>query len=143
VDLFQPSVTIDKTADATSKVGDSVNYTIVVTNTSSSDSPNLVCDVNDTLLGSIATGVNLASGASATYHPSRTTLAADPDPLVNTATVTCSPVGFPNILSAHDDASVDLFQPSVAVAKTSDPASATGGSRKSTRLNSSHVESAY
>jgi uncharacterized repeat protein (TIGR01451 family) len=39
VDLFQPSVTIDKTGDELSKVGDSVDYVITVTNTSSSDTP--------------------------------------------------------------------------------------------------------
>ena len=33
VNLFQPSITIDKTGDTLSKVGDPVNYTITVTNT--------------------------------------------------------------------------------------------------------------
>lgn len=118
VNLFQPSVTIDKTGDELSKVGDDVDYTITVTNTSSGDSPNLVCNVTDSLIGDIDTGVNLAPGANAVYNRTRTVEEGDPDPLVNTATVTCSPVGFPNILTDEDDHSVNLFQPSVTIEKT-------------------------
>ena len=46
--------------------------------------------------------------------------AGDPDPLDNTVTLTCSPEGFPNVLTASDDHSVNLFQPDyglVCVAK--------------------------
>ena len=50
VNLFQPSVAIVKTGDELSKVGDAVNYTITVTNTSSADSPNLTCTISDSRL---------------------------------------------------------------------------------------------
>src|SRR5574341_1472658 len=63
VNLFQPSITIDKTGDTLSKVGDDVNYTIKVCNTSSADTPTLVKDsVTDILIA----GVNAAFCASLT-----------------------------------------------------------------------------
>ena len=118
VNLFQPSVTIDKTGDTLSKVGDTVNYTITVNNTSSADSPNLVCDVNDTLLGLLADDVAIAAGGNHVINTSRAVAGGDPDPLTNTATVTCSPVGFPNVLTDSDSLTTELFQPGVTVDKT-------------------------
>jgi uncharacterized repeat protein (TIGR01451 family) len=109
--LFQPSITLDKTGDVTTAaVGDVVNYTITVTNTSSMDSPNCVGSVVDALLG-VNQAINLASGTSVVINASRTVVAGDPDPLVNTATATCSPVGFPNVLSAMDTHSVAIPPP--------------------------------
>ena len=115
-------MTIDKTAaEAYSKAGDVVHYTITVDNTSSNDSPDLVCTVTDPLLG-IVQPVTLAWNApnyviNATY----TVQPGDPDPLVNTATVTCSPVGFPNVLTASAGASVDLVHPAFTLNKTLRP----------------------
>ncbi|MGH3033936.1 MAG: DUF7507 domain-containing protein, partial [Gaiellaceae bacterium] len=126
VNLFQPSVAIDKTGDELSKVGDEVNYTITVDNTSSGDSPNLTCDVNDSLLGLLADDVNLAPGGQHVINTSRTVQAGDPDPLVNTATVICTVAGFGNVLEASNDHSVNLFQPSVAIDKTGDELSKVG-----------------
>jgi len=45
---------------------------------------------------------------------------------LNTASVSCSPVGFPNVLEASDDHSVNLFQPSISVTKEGDPYSKVG-----------------
>jgi uncharacterized repeat protein (TIGR01451 family) len=126
VNLFQPSVAIDKTGDALSKVGDPVDYTITVTNTSSADSPNLSCTIRDPLLGVDKT-VNLAPGTSNVTNASRTVQPGDPDPLVNTATADCTVDDFGNVLATVSDShSVNLFQPSVEVVKTG-PASATVG----------------
>src|SRR5439155_20942292 len=49
VNLFQPSATMSLTASPTTAhhLGDVITYTYTVNNTSSSDSPNLVLDVND------------------------------------------------------------------------------------------------
>ena len=106
--LFQPAVTLDKSANvSTAQVGDTVNYTIVVSNTGSPDSPACVGNVVDALLG-INQAVSLAAGASTTINASRTVLATDPDPLVNTSTLTCSPAGFPNVLTATDSVTVDI-----------------------------------
>jgi hypothetical protein len=64
--------------------------------------------------------VTLASGASHVINASRTVQLGDPDPVVNTANVTCSPQGFPNVLTASDGHSVNLFQPAVDVEKACD-----------------------
>jgi uncharacterized repeat protein (TIGR01451 family) len=128
VNLFQPAVTIEKTGDALSKVGDTVNYTITVTNTSSDDSPDLMCDVTDTVLGTLEENLVLDSqtGESKMFTPSHVVQGTDPDPLVNTATVDCDVVGFPNKVSDSAQHSVNLFQPSVKIEKTGDALSKVG-----------------
>ncbi|HKY14878.1 MAG TPA: choice-of-anchor D domain-containing protein, partial [Microthrixaceae bacterium] len=124
VNLFQPSIAVDKTGDELSKVGDDVNYTFTLSNNSSADTPALNCTAVDSLVGGIFDGV-LPSG-NTVINRSRTVLMTDPDPLPNTVTLTCSPAGFPNVLTASDDHSVNLFQPSVDVEKTGDETSKVG-----------------
>ena len=102
VNLFQPSATMSLTASPTTAhhLGDVITYTYTVNNTSSSDSPNLVLDVNDpnnsftdTLLGNVeadavAAGCgNLAPAGSCTFTETRAIQAGDPTPLTNSATV--------------------------------------------------------
>ncbi|MFU8827357.1 MAG: hypothetical protein ACNA70_07680 [Brevefilum sp.] len=119
INLFQPSITFTKTAvEEYSKAGDTVHYTITLTNTSSMDTPNLECTITDTMLG-INQPVTLASGAAPyVLTPSYVVQVGDADPLVNTANVTCSPIGFPNILPASDFVSVDLVHPAFTLTKT-------------------------
>ena len=129
VNLFQPSITVTKTGDDLSKVGDEVNYTIKVCNTSSADTPDLVKDtVTDSLIGGVdaAFGASLASGQCESHDFTRTVQANDPDPLVNTATAHYHPTGFPNDITASDDHTVNLFQPSVTIDKTGDELSKVG-----------------
>ncbi|MGE5893877.1 MAG: hypothetical protein ACM34I_07465, partial [bacterium] len=125
VNLFQPSMTVDKTGDDLSKVGDVVNYTITVDNTSSSDSPQLKCTISDSLLG-INDFVMLNPGQSYVINPSRTVQEGDSDPLVNTVNVSCAVDGFPNVLEASASHSTNLFQPAIAAAKTGDTLSKVG-----------------
>jgi hypothetical protein len=125
VDLFQASFTIAKTGDDLSKVGDDVNYTITLENTSSGDAPNLECTIVDPLLG-LNKSVTLASGNSDVTNATRTVLSGDPDPLVNEVTATCSPVGFPNTSTKTASHSTNLFQPSILFTKTGDPLSKVG-----------------
>ena len=133
VNLFQPSLTIDKTGDELSKVGDDVTYTFGITNTSSADSPNLLLDsVDDDVLGDLtsdATGggcAELASGDSCTFDVTYTVQPGDPDPLVNTVVAHYHPAGFPNDIDATDDHELNLFQPSVTIDKTGDELSKVG-----------------
>ncbi len=51
VNLFQPSVDLDKSGPALGKIGDEITYSVTITNTSSADSPvlNLV-SFNDSLV---------------------------------------------------------------------------------------------
>ena len=117
VNLFQPAIAFDKTGDGLSKAGDVVNYRLTLNNNSSADSPNLVCTITDAKIGLNKT-VTLASGGVEVTNASYTVKTTDSDPLLNTASVSCSPVGFPNILTAGDSHSVNLFQPSIELNKT-------------------------
>ena len=52
--LFQPAIGVAKSCDDLSKIGDDVFCTVTVTNSGSSDSPNLVLDSNnDTIVGNL------------------------------------------------------------------------------------------
>ena len=93
---------------------------IGISNTSSADSPNLANGtISDTLTGNLLDAGNtavassdctttLAVGASCTITTTRTVLAADPNPLVNTVTVHYNPVGFPNDITDSATASVTI-----------------------------------
>jgi uncharacterized repeat protein (TIGR01451 family) len=120
VNLFQPSITLDKTADNIySKVGDTLNYTITLTNTSSADTPDLECTVTDATVG-VDEDVTLASGGSQVINVSHTIVAEDDggpgSSFTNTASATCSPRGFANVLTASDGHSAELLHPSFTVA---------------------------
>jgi uncharacterized repeat protein (TIGR01451 family) len=112
-------ITITKTADALSKVGDSVTYTFEICNVGEGvvtrDS------VVDTLLGDIAGSfpATLAPGACATVELERTVQAGDPDPLTNTVTAIYSTGASSDTATAN--ASTNLFQPSVDVTKSCEP----------------------
>ena len=116
VDLFQPSIKIDKTGDATSKAGDDVNYTIAVKNTSSNDTPAITFHITEPMLGVDET-VAIANGEQHVINKTYTVKDGDPDPLVNTASVEATIEGFPNILKASDGHSVDLVHPNFTITK--------------------------
>jgi uncharacterized repeat protein (TIGR01451 family) len=117
VNLFQPSITLSKKADPTSLLqGGTVNYTIKLTNTSSTDTPNLNCTITDAALGINQPVTNLLPNADFTLTPSKTFT----DPLnqgcavnnvglvecKNTANATCSPQDWPNVLTKEASATV-------------------------------------
>ncbi len=94
------SISVTKSGDTISKVGDEVNYTVTIQNTGSL--PLYKDDISDTLLGSITIngvdqtnayvqtntcGATLAIGASCTITLKRTVQAGDADPLPNTVSV--------------------------------------------------------
>lgn len=138
VNLFQPSVEVDKSGDDLSKVGDDVDYVFEITNTGSDDSPDLVNGtVDDTVLGDLLDPANpfvtssdctgtLPTGGSCTITATRTVEEGDPDPLDNTVSVLYNPSGFPNEITDTDDHSVNLFQPAIAVDKAGDELSKVG-----------------
>jgi hypothetical protein len=122
VNLFQPSIEINKTGPAFSKAGDKATFDITIQNTSSSDSPDLVLD---SFSDSVVLGVTppascspLAPGASCSFSYDYVVQAGDPDPLVNVATAHYHPDGFPNDITDSDNATVDLLHPSFTVTKT-------------------------
>jgi hypothetical protein len=117
VNLFQPSIAILKGGPAFSKAGDTPQYAITLTNTSSSDTPPMTCSITDTLAGVNRTGVVLASGASDVTPATFTVPAAAPDPLVNRATANCTIAGFPNTLDTAASFPTDLIHPSFTVSQ--------------------------
>jgi uncharacterized repeat protein (TIGR01451 family) len=132
VNLFQPGVKVTKGGDTLSKVGDQVTYTFEVENTGSSDSPNLILDtISDSVLGDLADEApaacdSLAPGAKCNFNVNYTIQGGDPDPLNNTVTVHYHPDGFPNDITANDNHSTNLFQPSIELTKTGDTLSKKG-----------------
>jgi uncharacterized repeat protein (TIGR01451 family) len=133
LNLFQPSVTVEKTGDTLGKIGDPAHYHFVITNTSSDDSPDLKLEsVTDDVVGDLTTAATdagcgtLAPGANCSFDAERTVVAGDPDPLVNRVDVLYHPDGFPNDITAFDTHSLNLFQPSVTVSKAG-PATVTVG----------------
>ena len=137
--LFQPAVDVTKNcAPDPIQVGGAETCTIVVTNTSSADSPNLENGtIMDSLTGNLLDAGEhrrrqqhcaavLPTGGRCTITTARTVLAGDPNPLVNTVTVHYNPVGFPNDITDSASDSVAIRRPAVKVAR---PAS---GSRTST-----------
>ena len=126
VELFTAGVSLDKVADRELvKVGDVVNYTITVTNDSSSNAPLLEGEVNDTMLGLVGS-FSLGYGETAIFTESYTIQASDVAPLINTASVLASPAGFPNEYTAEDSWELDIFVPSIEIMKTGDPLSKAG-----------------
>jgi hypothetical protein len=119
-------VTIAKSGDAYSKVGDPVDYEVVISNIGTID---LTLDqVTDTVAGELFPAANplvtfsncdasFPVGDSCTIDFTRTTQAGDPDPLVNVVTAYFSDAlgGTGNVA---DDHSVDLVSPSFTVAKS-------------------------
>ena len=120
--LFQPSVDVTKSCGPDPiVVGQAELCTIVVTNTSSADSPALQNGtISDTLTGDLLAAGNaavvsstctatLAVGASCTINTTRTVISTDPSPLINTVTVHYNPVGFPNDItdSASDQVIIE------------------------------------
>ncbi len=119
VNLFQPSVTVEKSGPENVTVGQPLTYTFKITNTSSTDSPLLnmesMTDVGTGWAGlgdltdeATAAGcASLAPGASCTFNVT-ITAPASPDPLANTVSVLYQPEGFPNDITAGDTHSTRL-----------------------------------
>ena len=119
VELFQPGITLEKSSDVLSAdPGDEILYTIVITNTSSSDSPNLIIDaITDSIQGDLTNpanydtnncGSSLAPSALCTITYTYTVQPDDEHPLSNSATVQTHPSGFSNEITGIDSAIVGI-----------------------------------
>src|SRR5439155_865574 len=88
--LHNPGIDVAKTCPRSGGIGDTITYSITVTNTGDEALTNLV--VNDPLLGGNLSGFGstLAVGASVTKTFTYTITASDPDPLTNTVTATAT-----------------------------------------------------
>jgi uncharacterized repeat protein (TIGR01451 family) len=113
VNLFQPSVVVDKSGPDIALVGQTITYSFTITNTSSGDTPTLLLvSVSDNVLGDL-TGVAAAAGCGALnpgavcgFSFNYTIPSVVPSPLVNVVTVHYNPDGFPNDITDSDDHSL-------------------------------------
>jgi uncharacterized repeat protein (TIGR01451 family) len=124
VEVLNPDVTIDKTVDlAQVHAGDTLTYTLVVTNTG--DTPLTVTSLDDavnagpsvSLTSCGIIGTELAAGASATCTY---TLVASTDDLTNVATVVARDE-LQRSVDDHDDAVVEVLNPAITIVKTAEP----------------------
>jgi hypothetical protein len=119
VELIDPSIEVSKTGPAIAKVGDEVCYDIGFVATGTGTLEN--CTGSDTVLGALGA---FSAGVNRSFC--YTTSASDPNPLINTATITCDVAGFDNQASDSDSHSVELIDPSIEVSKTGPAAAKVG-----------------
>ena len=126
-EVFHPSITVTKTADPTSKVGDAVTYTLTVANTGDGDLTRV--SVNDSLLGDVSSSFPATLAAGTSSGPitlARTVQAGDPDPLLNTVTATYQDADGATA-SGSASATTDLVHPAIHIAKSVNPTSGNVG----------------
>lgn len=130
-----PDIAIVKSGPAQAHVGDTVTYTMVVTNAGDVDLKTVVltdprCDSAPVLSGG-DTGSDGILGLTEvwTYTCTHVIAAADGDPVPNTATVTAVSViaGANGDVSANDSWEVDIVHPAISIVKTASPVSGTPG----------------
>lgn len=115
----KPELTITKTADSTiSKVGDTLKYTFVITNTGNVtlNRKSVIDDVIGDITGDFP--ASLTAGQTATVYEDYTVKGSDPDPLVNTVTAIYTFIA--SDVTATDNYSVDLYHPGLNVTKEAD-----------------------
>ena len=101
-------------------VGDTVTYTITVTNTGDEDLTNLT--VVDTILGDLSASFadDLAVGASESHDFDYVVQESDPDPLVNEVTATGLGVRSESLVDDTAQCETDLIHPGIEIVKTVD-----------------------
>ncbi len=115
-----PAISVEKSCIELAHVGDTVTYTITVTNTGDEDLDGVT--VTDTILGDLSTffADELAVDASESHEFDYVVLESDPDPLVNEVTV--SGAGAESDVAVDDlaNCSTDLIHPGIEIVKTVD-----------------------
>ncbi len=123
VSLFEPSLEVTKTGPDTAKVGDEITYTIGFNDTSTGTGfPGFEnCTGFDPLLGG-----DLGAFEDGVPRDFNYIVEPGPDPLLNTATITCDVIGYENQASGEASHSVDLIDPAIEVTKTGPPIAKVG-----------------
>lgn len=130
IDLFKPGVTLVKKVNTVDEVqifqGDAVNYSITVDNTSSTGTPTLSCTVTDVLVNIDPTnsdldnnthtlGVTLASGVGPFVINASSGALNTVGTITNTASVSCTPSPYTNVVSASDSVMVKVVARPVGI----------------------------
>jgi uncharacterized repeat protein (TIGR01451 family) len=119
-DILNPAIDVEKTCTALAHVGDTVTYTITVTNIGDEDLDDVT--VVDTVLGDLSASFadSLAAGASESHQFDYVVLESDPDPLPNEVTATGSGVGSRVVVSDLAACATDIIHPGIDIVKTVD-----------------------
>jgi uncharacterized repeat protein (TIGR01451 family) len=119
-DILNPAIDVEKSCTELAHVGDTVTYTITVTNTGDEDLDSVT--VMDTVLGDLSASFadELAAGASETHEFDYVVLDSDPDPLVNEVTAKGSGVGSRVAVDDLANCATDLIHPGIEIVKTVD-----------------------
>jgi uncharacterized repeat protein (TIGR01451 family) len=122
VHVLNPAIHLDKTGPAQAHVGDTITYTLTVTNPGNTplditDWDDDVCDGEPALKTKEGDDNRLDPGEAWVYNCSHVVLAGDPDRLVNTATVTGTD-DLEHSVDSTDDAVTTLLRPAISITKT-------------------------
>ena len=119
-DILNPSIDVEKSCTPLAHVGDTVTYTITVTNTGDEDLSSVT--VIDTILGDLSASFadDLAVGASESHDFDYVVQASDPDPLVNEVTATGLGVQSQLVVDDTAECVTDLIHPGIEIVKTVD-----------------------
>jgi uncharacterized repeat protein (TIGR01451 family) len=121
-DVEEPNPTIDveKQCTGLAHVGDTVTYTVTVTNTGDEDLDDVT--VEDTVLGDLSASFadSLAVGASESHEFDHVVLDSDPDPLINEVTAAGSGVDSRVVVDDLADCATEIIHPAIEIVKTVD-----------------------
>lgn len=125
--LAQPGLTVTKTCPATASAGDAITYGITIKNSGTDNLTNVT--VNDSILGNLTSSFSgsLAAGASQSHTFSYTVKASDPDPLVNTVTVTAVGASSETSVTAKTSCTTAVPKIDVTIAKSANVTTVTAG----------------
>ena len=121
-DVAQPGMNVTKTCPAFSQVGDTITYSISIQNTGN-ETLNIT-SVVDTVNGHAPVNITasfpatVAAGATVTRTYQYTVVAADPDPLPNSVTVTAQGAISKVNLTGSSSCETDILNPKIDVSKT-------------------------
>ena len=117
-DLVNPDILVEKTCESLAHVGDTVTYSITVTNTGDEDLEDVT--VMDTVLGDLSDSFadTLAEGDFESNSFPYTIQADDDDPLENVVTATGTGVTSEDVVDGTANCETDIIHPAIQIVKT-------------------------
>ncbi len=125
-EILNPDIDVTKTCTDFAQVGDTITYTITVTNTGDEDLEGITVD--DTLLGDLSDDFadTLAAGDSESHDFDYLVTEDSPDPVPNSVTATGTGVTSEEVVDDTAGCSTEILNPDITVTKSC-PESATVG----------------
>ena len=117
-DILNPDIDVEKTCTDFAQVGDTITYTITVTNTGDEDLEGITVD--DSLLGDLSDDFadTLAAGDSESHEFTYEVTEDSPDPVPNEVTASGSGVDSGELVDDSANCSTDILNPDIDVEKT-------------------------